>query len=130
MPELKVKLDKKESVFRAIQKASANGTERELSAYIVEGLRSKIQEEQLREQLPEDATDEQIRQRARLVLIDRVSSGKITATEFEKFGEFFSLKSSDEKLQIVVESYENTIIDCWQCGANVHKPQYPQTGEE
>jgi len=55
-------------------------------------------------------------------LVRKLGDGSLSASEIGQLKDVFNLASQTEELSIVVESYENAIIDCPHCGENVHKP--------
>jgi len=72
--------------------------------------------------LPEDISDAELRTHVKKHLLLRLGDGSLSASEIGQLKDVFNLASQTEELSIVVESYENAIIDCPHCGENVHKP--------
>ena len=66
--------------------------------------------------------DSELRTRVKQHLVDKLGDGSLSASEIGQLKDVFNLASQTEELSIVVESYENAIIDCPHCGENVHKP--------
>jgi hypothetical protein len=69
----------------------------------------KISRVKQRPELPDNATDEQIRQAARLLLMDKLSAGTITAAEFAQFKDIFGLTQKDADLHIQMVDFKDAV---------------------
>ena len=66
-----------------------------------------------------NSTDEELRAGAKLVLIERIKDKSIHASDLKEFNTLFDLHSKQDELELLSTAYENAVIECPACGANV-----------
>jgi len=67
-------------------------------------------------------TDEEIRARLRIHLIERLNDKTLQAAEIAQLKDVFGLSSATADTTINIVDYANVIIDCPHCGEDVHRP--------
>ena len=84
---------------------------------------SKLNDDKVATLIPLDCSDEELRTRVKTHLVNKLNDGSLTASEIGQLKEVFpSLVSSVDDLTIEYVDYENCIVECPKCGANVHEP--------
>jgi len=118
-----IDLTDKQSIYDAIRSADATELWAFTSTvYALNRTKDKLQEQvdnqcesagaESRPPLSDDATDSEVRVRARAVLLDKLNDGSITAAEFAQFKDVFGLASAESDLNIRVVSYSELCADC------------------
>ena len=119
-----IDLTDKQSIYDAIRSADAKELWALVSTvYTLNRAKDKLQDQldniqvensgaESRPSLSDDASDSEVRVRARAVLLDKLNDGSITAAEFAQFKDVFGLASAESDLNITVTSYADLCPDC------------------
>lgn len=68
------------------------------------------------------STDTELRTAARALLISKLQSKDISASEFAQFKDVFGLANASDDLNIELVMYTDLITECPSCGEPVHRP--------
>ena len=97
---------------------------KKLQASQPEGVSQELQ--QALDSLTLESTDSEVRLGARALLIGKLRSREISATEFGQFKDVFGLANASDLLTIDVTDYKDVVTDCPACGAHVYSPLHTE----